>query len=204
MAAPRPSDPADMRAEQQARLFEPPPNLGKEGRSSHDVDESVVAGQGQGHHWSEGDQTASNHRALDDRPDRENGGLGRLDDRGALLESESAHVHDREGCPAEILRIEFARARPTVQLAVQGGYGGERQTISRTQDGPYEPVLECDGAGEIDLLENLDGVAREPCVQARVKRERFGTGLEHHGREGDRRFVGERGGERHVDTRLAV
>ena len=66
MAAPRPSDPSDMRAEQQARLFEPPPNLGKEGRSSHDVDESVVAGQGQGHHWSEGDPTASNHRALDD------------------------------------------------------------------------------------------------------------------------------------------
>lgn len=72
------------------------------------VQQPVVVGQGQVHHWPCDDLVTSHHWSVDDRVHAEDSGLGWVDDGSSHQRAESATVGDGEGSALHVLQRDLS------------------------------------------------------------------------------------------------
>ena len=72
------------------------------------VQQPVVVGQCEVHHWPCDDLIAPHHWPVYDRVHAQDGGLGRIDDGGSHERAEGAAVGDREGSALHVLQRDLS------------------------------------------------------------------------------------------------
>src|SRR4029079_3745798 len=106
--SPWPDHPASRRSgEDPGRMLEALLQYGDPARGEDPVDRSVVHRQGQAHHLAGDDRAVLHDRFVADGPDGQDRCLGRVDDRGELLDAVHPEVGDRDRPALEIVLPEL-------------------------------------------------------------------------------------------------
>lgn len=80
------------------------PEVGEEGGAGGTVQDTVVDGQSQCHGGACGEFAVADHKMGLCGADGRDRGLGRVDDRGEVVDAVGAKVADGEGAAAEVLQ----------------------------------------------------------------------------------------------------
>ncbi len=152
---------------------------GKKLGAERAVDHTVIARQCHRHDADEGDGAAfALHRLPPRRPDRQDGGLRRIDDGGKLPHAVHAEIGDR-GRAALIFRGgELLRAGARSHLLHLVGDDGQRLSLGLADHRRDQPALDRNRNPDVGMSETQDTVDRPHRVGRRHALQRRRPGLD--------------------------
>ena len=172
--------------EQQPGFFEHGLDCGEKLSGGGAVEHAVVGGEGERGQGA-GDEGAvgGDDRAGGDAADGQDGGLGRVDDGGEVVDAVHTQVGEGEGAALEVGEAQAASAGARAEVGELAGEFVEAVAAGVVDDGDEEALVDAGGDADVDVGPFGDVVAREGGVDAGVAGEGVGAGFDEEGGQGD-------------------
>src|ERR1051325_589854 len=144
----------------------------QERRARRSVDHAMVTAHRQTHAAAHDHPLALRHCLRRDRSDRDDSRLGRVDDRGELIDVEHSEIRNAERRAGVLFGLEAASARLAGEVACLGADLAEALEVGIANHRRDQTVLDRHGHPDVHLVPVADVIVLEPGVAGTMLHER--------------------------------